>query len=133
MRDGIKDALRQIQLHDTKYGVDTVYYLRSDVLPSRIEITTRGKTFVKHTRIGICRLRSRLLSSLGSRSAIGRTAAPSKGIERSVRQAISEMRGRTGERRAIRGNISQNDVAAHVRAGEKQHIGTDALHFRIHV
>jgi hypothetical protein len=44
---GINDGFRQIQLHDARYGVDTVYYLRPDVLPARIEITTRGKTFVK--------------------------------------------------------------------------------------
>ncbi len=44
---GMKDGLRVIQLNITKYGVDRVYFLRPDLLPSRFEITTRGKTYVK--------------------------------------------------------------------------------------
>ena len=55
---GTRDGFREIQLLDTKNGVDTAYYLRPDLLPARIEITTRGKTFVKtytdwNTTIGI--------------------------------------------------------------------------------
>ncbi|MDP9025154.1 MAG: hypothetical protein M3N13_07265, partial [Candidatus Eremiobacteraeota bacterium] len=44
---GIKDGFRQIQLHDPRYGVDTLYYLRPDFFPERIEVTIHGKTYTK--------------------------------------------------------------------------------------
>ena len=43
---GVKDGLDVIQTHDTTHGVDTVFYLRSDGFPARIEVTTRGTTYV---------------------------------------------------------------------------------------
>lgn len=41
------DGSRTIHMHDAQYDVDTTYYVRPDLLPSRIEITTRGKTYLK--------------------------------------------------------------------------------------
>lgn len=45
--EGMKDGLHVIHLHNDRYAVDTVFYLQPDLLPARIETTTRGKTFVQ--------------------------------------------------------------------------------------
>jgi hypothetical protein len=44
---GMKDGFHAIQLHNPTYGVDGVEYLRPDFLPAKIELTTRGKTFLQ--------------------------------------------------------------------------------------